>query len=77
MQTQFCNNSQFDPFLALIDGKLPMANETINAARLMKMVDAFAELCRQGLAEPVAEMGFDPRAMPTTRTATWPNSRGT
>lgn len=41
-----------------------MTDETAKTARLMKVIDAIvAELSRQGVAEAVADLGFDPVAM--------------
>jgi hypothetical protein len=41
-----------------------MTDETAETARLMKVIEAIvAELDRQGVAEAVADLGFDPAAM--------------
>lgn len=41
-----------------------MTDETSNTARLMKVTEAIvAELDRQGVAEALADLGFDPMAM--------------
>jgi hypothetical protein len=41
-----------------------MMDETADAARLMKVVDVIvAELERQGVAEAMADLGFDPLAL--------------
>jgi hypothetical protein len=43
---------------------MPMTDEAAKTARLMKVIDAIvAELSRQGVAEAVADLGFDPVAM--------------
>ena len=43
---------------------MTMTDETAKTARLMKVIDAIvAELSRQGVAEAVADLGFDPVAM--------------
>lgn len=41
-----------------------MTDETARTARLMKVIDAIvAELSRQGVAEALADLGFDPTAL--------------
>jgi hypothetical protein len=43
---------------------MTMTDETAKTARLMKVIDVMvAELSRQGIAEQLADLGFDPVAL--------------